>query len=130
VDTNLPGYRAAGRVAVLVRVRAGRAARPDDGFSNSAAASRTQFCARAARQGYRWGQPTAPLLEALSDGAPAADAFDLIILADVVFNHNQHQQLLQTCDACLTRDGTGEVRHPHSGSRCLAGSLTRAEAVD
>ena len=63
-------------------------------------------------QGYQWGRPPAPLLAALEEPASpdTRDArFDVILLADVVFNHNQHEQLLSTCDACLCSGGAGEV---------------------
>ncbi len=54
-----------------------------------------------------WGQDVGPLLAATkdSDAAPTAAAaaagFDVIILADLVFNHREHHNLLRTCVDCL-----------------------------
>ncbi|KAJ7115851.1 putative methyltransferase-domain-containing protein [Mycena epipterygia] len=49
-------------------------------------------------QGYTWGHPIQPLLEALPSDA---DGFHLIIMSDLVFNHSQHDALLKTCERCL-----------------------------
>lgn len=46
--------------------------------------------------GQTWGSSVRPLLEPL-DG----NRFDVILLADIVFNHSQHAALLQTCEAIL-----------------------------
>jgi predicted nicotinamide N-methyase len=58
----------------------------------------------------------APLLAALEGTGEAR--YDVLVLADVVFNHSQHHALLQTCAACLREDGLGVVRpcNDHVGS--------------
>lgn len=55
------------------------------------------------RQGHLWGTPVEPLLAPLSEDGSVK--FDVIILADLIFNHSQHRQLLQTCRTALAEDG-------------------------
>ncbi|CAM9591642.1 unnamed protein product [Pylaiella littoralis] len=45
-------------------------------------------------------------LEAGGGGA-AQGGFDVVIMADLLFNRSQHAQLLETCDRCLRRKGSG-----------------------
>lgn len=53
-------------------------------------------------RGFLWGSDTGGLL-ALNDGRP----FDIIILADVVFNHSEHEKLVRSCAELLApRTGT------------------------
>ena len=40
---------------------------------------------------------------------PQPAKFDYIILADVIFNHISHLDLLRTCRACLREDGEAKV---------------------
>ncbi|KAJ4458989.1 putative nicotinamide nmethyltransferase [Paratrimastix pyriformis] len=56
-------------------------------------------------QGHCFGEDPASLMDFV---APAR-GYDLILTADVVFNHSCHRQLLTTCKRCLAQDGTGEV---------------------
>ncbi|EKM77139.1 hypothetical protein AGABI1DRAFT_77552 [Agaricus bisporus var. burnettii JB137-S8] len=49
--------------------------------------------------GYIWGQNTTPLLKLLSEGR---DGFDVIMLSDLIFNHSQHDALLDTCEQVLS----------------------------
>ncbi len=53
--------------------------------------------------GYLWGSDVTPLLQTLRESPTDSMAhfFDLIILADLIFNHTQHAALLRTCRACL-----------------------------
>eukprot|EP00048_Salpingoeca_helianthica_P000752 m.43754 g.43754 ORF g.43754 m.43754 type:complete len:251 (-) comp10819_c0_seq2:31-783(-) len=51
--------------------------------------------------GYLWGSDVAPLLAPLPEG----QLFDVIFLSDLVFNHGQHEKMLQTCMRCLAADG-------------------------
>ncbi|KAF8216371.1 putative methyltransferase-domain-containing protein [Mycena galopus ATCC 62051] len=53
---------------------------------------------RVSVRGYIWGHPVEPLLDVLPSGS---DRFDLVIMSDLVFNHSQHDALLQTCAGCL-----------------------------
>ncbi|WFD31719.1 nicotinamide N-methyltransferase [Malassezia sp. CBS 17886] len=68
-------------------------------------------------QGYIWGADT---------GAVCAfsPAYDVILMSDLVFNHQAHGALLDTCDACLASDGTALVffshHRPHLADRDLA----------
>ncbi|KAF5378190.1 hypothetical protein D9615_007502 [Tricholomella constricta] len=55
---------------------------------------------RVSIQGYIWGRPIDPLLNALPKTHPEP-SFDLIILSDLIFNHSQHDALLTTCEAAL-----------------------------
>ncbi|RDX40800.1 hypothetical protein OH76DRAFT_1412676 [Lentinus brumalis] len=53
-------------------------------------------------KGYIWGHPVEPLLEVLPE-RDEERSFDLIIMSDLVFNHSQHDAMLKTCDAALSR---------------------------
>ncbi|KAJ7224367.1 putative methyltransferase-domain-containing protein [Mycena pura] len=48
--------------------------------------------------GYIWGRSVEPLIAVLPSGA---HGFHLIILSDLLFNHSQHEALLDTCEHCL-----------------------------
>ncbi|KIM35441.1 hypothetical protein M413DRAFT_430793 [Hebeloma cylindrosporum] len=52
-------------------------------------------------QGYVWGRSPEPLLESLR---PSSSKFDLIILSDLIFNHSQHDALLETCELTISQD--------------------------
>ncbi|ELR19982.1 nicotinamide nmethyltransferase [Acanthamoeba castellanii str. Neff] len=54
-------------------------------------------------QGHLWGTSVEPLLAALADVGETK--FDVVIMADLIFNHNQQTQLLQTARAALKDDG-------------------------
>ncbi|KAF9077213.1 nicotinamide N-methyltransferase [Rhodocollybia butyracea] len=60
---------------------------------------------RVAVQGYIWGHAVDPLLDLLNSppsNVPSdKNAFDLIILSDLIFNHSQHDALLKTCRLVL-----------------------------
>ena len=49
--------------------------------------------------GFIWGGPAAPIL----DMAP--EKFDLILLADLIFNHSEHQNMLKSCKELLAPNG-------------------------
>jgi EEF1A N-terminal glycine/lysine methyltransferase len=53
-----------------------------------------------AAKGYLWGNSTVDIKSNLPDGA---DGFDLIILADILFNHSEHRKLVRTLVECLCR---------------------------
>ncbi|KAH7886748.1 putative methyltransferase-domain-containing protein [Phlebopus sp. FC_14] len=53
-------------------------------------------------QGYKWGQPVDAILGILPQNREPWRGFDLIILSDLIFNHSQHDALLQACGLCLT----------------------------
>lgn len=53
---------------------------------------------RAHVRGFIWGREVYELV-ALTNG----ERFDLLILSDLVFNHQAHPDLLRTCVACLSR---------------------------
>lgn len=49
-------------------------------------------------QGYTWGAPITEMLAAINpDPTAPQQKFDLILLSDLVFNHSQHEALLDTC---------------------------------
>jgi len=56
-------------------------------------------------QGYVWGKPVHSLLEPLSLSSQSS-GFDLIILSDLVFNHSQHDALLNTCESVISAGST------------------------
>jgi len=62
-------------------------------------------------QGLIWGYPPEPILNCLEPSGERK--FDLIILADLLFNHSEHTKLLETCDACLSDNGVIWVTYGH-----------------
>lgn len=56
-------------------------------------------------KGYLWGADVEPLLSTLPAGE---DKFDVLILADLLFNHSEHQKLLQSIQKTLKQ--TAEAR--------------------
>jgi nicotinamide N-methyltransferase len=50
---------------------------------------------------YLWGNP---LPEVLSHLPPPAEAFDLVILSDLLFNHSEHAKLLKTVLLTLKKE--------------------------
>lgn len=50
--------------------------------------------------GYLWGNPTAEIKACLP---PDADGFDLLILADILFNHSEHEKLVTTLTESLSK---------------------------
>jgi nicotinamide N-methyltransferase len=58
-----------------------------------------------------WGKDVDSLL-ALLDPAKSAK-FDIIILADVLFNHACNQDLVKTCRECISQDGQVLVSFSH-----------------
>ncbi|KAI3624452.1 EFM7 [Malassezia furfur] len=55
-------------------------------------------CTHATAHGYIWGADAAPLR------ALVPHDYDVVLMSDLIFNHQAHEALLDTCDACLTRD--------------------------
>ncbi|GBE87585.1 Protein N-terminal and lysine N-methyltransferase EFM7 [Sparassis crispa] len=53
-------------------------------------------------KGYIWGHSVDPLLN-WREGPSRSEGFDLIIMSDLIFNHSQHNALLQTCEHALSR---------------------------
>ncbi|KAJ3561319.1 hypothetical protein NP233_g10266 [Leucocoprinus birnbaumii] len=62
---------------------------------NVSSSLRDRICVK----GYIWGQDVQPLLDLLS---PANTGFDVIILSDLIFNHSQHDALLNTCERSIS----------------------------
>ncbi|PYH48597.1 putative nicotinamide N-methyltransferase Nnt1 [Aspergillus saccharolyticus JOP 1030-1] len=53
-------------------------------------------------EGYKWGASVEPLLAYLPEGA-RAQGFDLLIMADVVYSHREHPNLIKTMRETLKR---------------------------
>ncbi|CAG8491414.1 9641_t:CDS:2 [Acaulospora morrowiae] len=51
--------------------------------------------------GYIWGKDTTPLLDAITLSPADKPRFDIIIMADLIFNHSEHSSLLRVCKECL-----------------------------
>lgn len=51
-------------------------------------------------KGYLWGNPTGELKACLDAGA---DGFDVLILADILFNHSEHEKLVNTLSESLSK---------------------------
>ncbi|OHS97881.1 hypothetical protein TRFO_35847 [Tritrichomonas foetus] len=58
--------------------------------------------------GHQWGKDVTPVLDANEH-----QKFDVAILADLVFNHTCHTQLLQSLTSLLKRDGYALVTYTH-----------------
>jgi nicotinamide N-methyltransferase len=56
-------------------------------------------------KGYLWGADISPLTEEVKPD----EAFDVLILADLLFNHSEHGKLVQTVTKSLKKDGTALV---------------------
>lgn len=63
---------------------------------------------RARSAGFLWGTDIKPLLE-LAGGSK----FDVVILSDVIFNHNCQEDLLKTCKEALSEKGQVLVSFSH-----------------
>ncbi|KAI4940122.1 uncharacterized protein J4E92_001410 [Alternaria infectoria] len=50
-------------------------------------------------EGYLWGAPTRDLTKYLADGS----GFDVLILADLLFNHSEHAKLIKTVQLTLKK---------------------------
>jgi len=50
-------------------------------------------------EGYTWGADPAPLLSHLSPDSE----FDILILADLLFNHSEHEKLVSTIEQTLSK---------------------------
>ncbi|KXS19768.1 hypothetical protein M427DRAFT_28681 [Gonapodya prolifera JEL478] len=72
-------------------------------------------------EGFIWGHDPSALLAYTHTTSSDASAppstpsgFDLIILADLIFNHTEHERLLKSCRACLNqKDGLVFVTFTH-----------------
>jgi len=62
-------------------------------------------------QGYVWGKPVHPLLEPLSSlpYSRSSKKFDLVILSDLIFNHSQHDALLNTCESAISAGTSRQI---------------------
>lgn len=58
--------------------------------------------------GYKWGETVEPLISANN-----GEKFDIVILSDVIFNDNQHKQLLWSISQVMKIDGYALVLHTH-----------------
>lgn len=63
-----------------------------------------------AAEGYLWGAPMSTLTSHLPANAEAhASGFDLLILADLLFNHSEHRKLLSTVQQTLKRVASAQA---------------------
>lgn len=71
---------------------------------------------RAIAEGYLWGSDASGLKQHLGQGATKG-GFDLMILSDLVFNHQAHDALLDSLSSCLSPEAsttsTPESADPH-----------------
>ncbi|EST05323.1 DENN domain protein [Kalmanozyma brasiliensis GHG001] len=70
-------------------------------------------------EGYIWGRDASPLLSKLTDASGKPGKFDLILLSDLVFNHQAHPALLETCEACLADAPAGEDLEGRMTTPCV-----------
>ncbi|WFD03145.1 nicotinamide N-methyltransferase [Malassezia obtusa] len=55
-------------------------------------------CTRSVAVGYVWGRDAEPLRKFVPNG------FDLVLMSDLIFNHQAHSAMLDTLEACLARE--------------------------
>ncbi|KAL1593341.1 Protein N-terminal and lysine N-methyltransferase efm7 [Paraconiothyrium brasiliense] len=55
--------------------------------------------------GYLWGAPTSELMKHLSDDS----GFDVLILADLLFNHSEHTKLIKSVQLMLKKSSTSRA---------------------
>lgn len=56
-------------------------------------------------EGYKWGNPVEPLLAHLPPAAEGSrSGFDVLIMADVVYSHREHGNLVKTMQQTLKKD--------------------------
>ncbi|KAK5745704.1 Protein N-terminal and lysine N-methyltransferase efm7 [Elasticomyces elasticus] len=58
--------------------------------------------------GYLWGADTTPLLEYLPEGG-GLPGFDVLILADLLFNHSEHAKLVSSVQQTLRRSSQAQA---------------------
>jgi len=73
---------------------------------------------RAIVEGHLWGKEISKLL-----AAAGGNRFDVILLADLIFNHISHTALLETCSQCLAVNGEILVAFSHHKPRLAADDL-------
>lgn len=56
--------------------------------------------AKIVAEGFLWGSPAEPLKAHIGS---QAEGFDLLVLADILFNHSEHTKLLATLRDCLKK---------------------------
>ncbi|KAI8901738.1 hypothetical protein BC833DRAFT_576487 [Globomyces pollinis-pini] len=66
-------------------------------------------------KGYIWGDKEEHLDEPLTKNGK----FDLLLLADLIFNHNQHQQLLSSCKQLLSDNGVILITYSHHNPKWI-----------
>ena len=64
---------------------------------------------RVVAEGYCWGADTTPLLAHLPASSSEDEGFDILILADLLFNHSEHGKLVSTIKSTLKRDGEAKA---------------------
>ncbi|KAJ1044227.1 hypothetical protein NDA10_006705 [Ustilago hordei] len=69
-------------------------------------------------EGYIWGRDPSSLLSKLTDEQGNPGKFDLILLSDLVFNHQAHPALLETCEACIA-DATMDEMEGQMTTPCV-----------
>ena len=69
-------------------------------------------------EGYIWGRDPSALLSKLEDDQGKPGKFDLILLSDLVFNHQAHPALLETCESCIA-DATTEEMEGQMTTPCV-----------
>lgn len=58
---------------------------------------------RIVAEGYCWGADPTPLISHLPSAEHERDGFDVLILADLLFNHSEHGKLVATLQATLSK---------------------------
>lgn len=71
-------------------------------------------------QGYKWGEDVSPLLSTLP---PPHTHFDILILADLLWLHDEHSSLLRTISQSLSPDGIVYITAGHYSKRWIVDSF-------
>ncbi|CDU26243.1 uncharacterized protein SPSC_06437 [Sporisorium scitamineum] len=70
-------------------------------------------------EGYIWGRDPSSLLAKVADEQGNPGKFDLILLSDLVFNHQAHPALLETCEACIADADPNEEMQGTMSTPCV-----------
>jgi len=78
-------------------------------------------------EGYIWGRAIRPLLDHLQTSlsskhhrvVPGEKKFDLIIMSDLIFNHSQHEALLETASLALSSPHTSPTQEQTNTQPCV-----------
>ncbi|CAO1612893.1 unnamed protein product [Parajaminaea phylloscopi] len=80
-------------------------------------------------EGYLWGAGDTQLKSHLSKAVPPREGFDLLLLSDLIFNHQAHDALLTTMSSCLASPPTSRSAAAADAGGSGIGAVAAAAAA-